>query len=91
MQATDQFKLAYQHVFGGGHLVTDEQESLDRLTEEMKAVSTSKAFDPMRSDTFSDADRFESIGNDLYRLHFEWHRIHGIEIATINRFFIRQR
>jgi len=89
MQVTDLFKLAYQHVFGGGHLVTNEQESLERLRQEVQASAASHTPDLSHSITSTDADRFEPIGNDLYRLHLNGIENTGIEITTVNRFFIR--
>lgn len=35
MRPEDAYKLAYQSEFGGGHMVTDEQESLLRIEREL--------------------------------------------------------
>ena len=34
MELTDMVKLLYQNEFGPGHMISDESESLKRLTEE---------------------------------------------------------
>ena len=75
MQLCDAVKLVYQNTFGGGHMIHNEADSLRRLNDEYAAVRKS-----------SEGTVFEGIGNGLCRLHL--HALHGISIATVNRFFV---
>ena len=38
MQIQDMVKLIYQNEFGGGHFISDEKESLQRLTSELTNI-----------------------------------------------------
>ena len=76
MQIVDMVKLLYQNEFAGGHLIEDEQKSLGWLTEEWNSLTSY----PYES--------FEDIGNGLARCHLSPVRDTGIEISTINRFFV---
>lgn len=84
MQMPDLMKLVYQHVFGGGHLVTDPAASLQQLMDEVHVqmihVTNGSGFVP---------DRFEPIGNSLCRLHLAGIEETGIALETVNRFFVR--
>ena len=55
MEPADAVKLAYQSVFGGGHLIRDEASSLARLSEE-------RAFALRSPEAFTAAEPFELIG-----------------------------
>ncbi len=58
MQPCDAVKLLYQHEFGGGHLVTDENLSLQRLQEETASLTANTGIQ-LRED----------IGNGYERLY----------------------
>lgn len=81
MQITDMIKLIYQNEFAGGHLIVNEDDCLRRLTEELQDLKK------YSSDTMSPAV-FEEIGNGLCRLDLTGIQNSGIDISTINRFFI---
>ena len=59
IQMEDMIKLIYQNEFGGGHLITNPTNSLNYLCKEYDSITT-----PL-------TERFESIGNGLYRLYLE--------------------
>lgn len=58
MEPTDAVKLCYQNEFGGGHLIRDPQQFLDRLMEEYRKTPQS-----------SSGILAEPIGNGLVRVH----------------------
>lgn len=89
MRAQDLFKLAYQQVFGGGHLIHDETESFDRLTAEVRAASAIRPSDMATVVSTRLDDRFEPIGNDLFRLHLSGIETTGIDLSTVNQIFAR--
>lgn len=76
IQMEDMIKLIYQNEFGGGHLISNPINSLDYLCREYDAITT-----PL-------THRFESIGNDLYRLYLEDIKNDGITLDTVNQFFV---
>lgn len=79
MQIEDMVKLIYQNEFAGGHLITDETDSLTRLQEEYRTITKPKKT--------PDNGAFEDIGNGLCRLHLNALPC-GMNLSTINRFFI---
>jgi len=81
MQLQDMVKLIYQNEFGGGHLIANEQDSMKRLKEEYDAIKQV----PQGNVTYS---LFEDIGNGLYRLHLSALKNTGIDLATVNKFFV---
>lgn len=82
MQIQDMVKLIYQNEFAGGHLIENEDESLRKLEDEWRCSGQIS-----RNGTVSDC-AFESIGNNLCRLHLRALKHSSISIKTINRFFI---
>ena len=58
MQPVDAVKLIFQNEFGGGHLITDEAQCLQRLQQEYESVEK----DP-------DEIPWIGIGNGLIRVH----------------------
>jgi len=58
MQPTDAVKLIYQNVFGGGHLIRDEEACLNYLRREYASVEKKPA-----------AALYEDIGNGIVRVN----------------------
>jgi len=81
MQLQDMVKLIYQNEFGAGHLIANEQDSMKHLKEEFDAIKQV----PKDKMIYS---LFEDIGNGLYRLHISALESTGINLATVNKFFI---
>ncbi|HQJ38374.1 MAG TPA: hypothetical protein PK223_11080 [Bacillota bacterium] len=81
MQIADMVKLIYQNEFAGGHLITNEDECLKRLTEELRILEKD-------SGAYIPPVPFENIGNGLCRFYLVSEQISGIDIGTLNRFFI---
>lgn len=81
MQLQDMVKLVYQNEFAGGHLISNEDDSLVRLTEEYHWVQQNY------KDKINQI-AFEEIGNGLCRLNLSALKDTEIDIATVNRFFI---
>lgn len=79
MTIQDLVKLVFQNEFAGGHMIADEQTSLQRLHEELQLLDQASA-DRMPA--------FEAIGDGLCRLNLKAIRDTGIEPATVNRFFV---
>ena len=77
MQIQDMVKLIYQNEFAGGHFVSSEEESLERMKREMDSLDHEKAY-PV----------FEDIGNGLCRLHLGGLKGLGLDLRTANMFFI---
>jgi uridine kinase len=81
MQIQDVVKLIYQNEFAGGHLITNETDSLNRLQEECRNLNQ-RYFDAQNSCIF------EEIGNGLCRLNLIVIGSSGISLKTVNRFFV---
>jgi len=82
MQLQDMVKLIYQNEFAGGHMIKNENDSLQRLQEECSVLERN-------SPNVSIPEyAFEEIGNDLCRLHLRALQCNNIELTTINRFFL---
>ena len=77
MQPCDVVKLLYQHEFGGGHLVTDEALSLQRLRAEAASLAAD-AGSPLRED----------IGNGYERLYLSPAVRQKLSLELLNRIFI---
>jgi uridine kinase len=81
MQLQDMVKLIYQNEFAGGHLITNENDSLMRLTEEYQGLNKNS-----RNRIIPAA--FEEIGSGLCRVNLAALHSTEIDITTVNRFFI---
>lgn len=81
MQVQDMYKLVYQNEFGGGHLVSDEQESLRRLLAEHEYIRQAGRKIP-------EGYQFIDIGNGLCRLDLSVLEHTAISPSTANRFFV---
>ena len=81
IQIADMVKLIYQNEFAGGHLITNEDECLKGLAEELLILE--KGFG-----AYIPTVPFEDIGNGLCRFYLVSEQISGIDIETLNRFFI---
>lgn len=70
MEPADAVKLAYQSVFGGGHLIADAAEGLRRLSEERALVRADAAGRLKRgaADESPDPTAFTPIGGGFARL-----------------------
>ena len=79
MQIQDMVKLIYQNEFAGGHLITNEMDSLQRLKQEYRDVKSKGIF----FDTL-----FENIGNNLCRFHLAGLKKISVNVETVNRFFV---
>lgn len=78
MELTDIVKLIYQSEFGGGHLITDETASLQRIRQEWENCRTVRR--ESRTPTW------EAIGNGIYRLSLNCLE-EGLADTTLNRMF----
>lgn len=76
MAIQDVVKLLFQRTFGGGHLVTDTEDSLRRLRQECEDY-------PVLND-----GRFEFLGNGLCRLNLGGIKAEGFSLETVNRLFV---
>lgn len=81
MELQDIIKLIYQNEFAGGHMIIDEEGSLKRLQEEVSGLELNF------NDSMSN-DMFDEIGNGLCRFYLTAIRDSGIDIKTVNTFFI---
>jgi uridine kinase len=79
MQTADFAKLLYQNEFGGGHLISDRAESLERLKKECEAL---RALPARREQAFED------IGGGLLRMNIRELGSLGISPETANGFFV---
>ena len=77
MQISDAVKLLYQNEFGGGHLITDAEQSLRFLLQEWDAV----AADPQ-------AIAFEQLGSGLVRAYLPALKASAIAPQQLNRAFV---
>lgn len=81
MEPTDAVKLAYQSVFGGGHLVKDEANSLARLSEERASVLRSP-------EPFTTQEPFEPIGFGRARMMLSSRALATLPNELLNRAFV---
>ncbi|MEN6340356.1 MAG: hypothetical protein ABFD03_09550 [Clostridiaceae bacterium] len=80
MEPTDAVKLAYQSVFGGGHLVKDEASSLLRLCDERASVLAENAC--------AAVEPFEPIGFGRARMMLSSGALAGLPDTLLNRAFV---
>lgn len=80
MEPADAVKLAYQSVFGGGHLVRDEASSLLRLSEERASIPAEIAL--------AAAEPCEPIGFGKARIMLASGALAGLPDALLNRAFV---
>ena len=78
MQPEDAVKLIYQNEFGGGHLISDPEMSLEWIRREYAATEC----DPKLPLT-------EDLGNDIVRLHFQALDTEILPLETVNELFVR--
>ncbi|MDD3851467.1 MAG: hypothetical protein PHS13_07625 [Firmicutes bacterium] len=83
MECQDMVKLIYQNEFAGGHLISNERDSLKGLEEECRTLIRHSRDIERPADLI-----FEDIGNGLCRLHLEALEHTSIDLATINKFFV---
>jgi len=83
MQIQDMVKLIYQNEFAGGHLISNEEESLAFLEKEFHSLKECFPDGKEAVDT-----TFEEISNGLCRLHLRSLRKTSIQLETVNRFFV---
>ena len=79
MTACDAVKLAYQSVFGGGHLIPDRDAALARLRAEYEA----------RPEKASGGELVEEIGGGLVRLHLAALDPVLLPLEAVNALFCR--
>lgn len=77
MEPRDVVKLIFQHTFGGGHMIQNEEESLAHLKAEYKTVTKR-----------TDIPLFENIGNGLVRLHLAAVNLNEYSLERINQAFV---
>lgn len=77
MELRDMVKLLYQSEWAGGHMISDEEESLKRLETECRSLDVSQ-----------DQEVFEDIGGGLCRLYLNSAECAAVSLRTVNRFFI---
>lgn len=80
MRIEDAVKLLYQSEFAGGHIIEDEDESLESIKRECAALE--------KRDVNKNGEAFEEIGGGLCRLDLRALETLGIEASTVNRFFV---
>ena len=78
MRPEDAVKLIYQNEFGGGHLISDPEKSLEWIRREY-AETTSDSSAPL----------LEDIGNGIARLHFQPLDISKLSLEDVNALFVR--
>lgn len=81
MEPADAVKLAYQSVFGGGHMIADPAKSLAFLAQE-RAQTRADA-------SQASADAFLSIGLGRARMNLASDALCGLPDALLNRMFVR--
>ncbi|MPM15794.1 hypothetical protein SDC9_62166 [bioreactor metagenome] len=81
MEPTDAVKLAYQSVFGGGHLIKDEASSLARLSEE-------RSFALRSPEPYTTQEPFEPIGFGRARMMLSSRALATLPNELLNRAFV---
>lgn len=81
MEPADAVKLAYQSIFGGGHLVKDEASSLARLSEERASALRSP-------EAFAAKGPFEPIGFGRARMMLGSPALTALPDELLNRAFV---
>lgn len=78
MSCQDVVKLCYQREFGCGHMIRDEESSLQFLLREMEAVKPG-----------TPGFLFEDIGNGMSRFYLGMAKIQQIPAETVNSVFVQ--
>lgn len=78
MRPGDAVKLIYQNEFGGGHLISDPEKSLEWIRREYAETASDPSM-PL----------FEDIGNGIARLHFQPLDISKLSLEDVNALFVR--
>lgn len=78
METQDYIKMLYTSEFGGGHLIPDENVSLNRLMHEYASMVPEPRDDEL----------FEDIGGDICRLNLRGLSRSGLKLKTVNRMFV---
>ncbi|MEA4883583.1 MAG: hypothetical protein VB144_08010 [Clostridia bacterium] len=81
LQIQDLVKLVFQNEFAGGHMIADAESSLQRLRAECQALVGSCSSE-------RPGDVFLSIGNGLCRLDLAAISGAGVQLTTVNQFFV---
>lgn len=81
MQVQDMVKLIYQSEFAGGHLISNKNDSLKMLQDELNSIYKSQSL-------YESQPTFEYISHDTYRLNIVPALISGLSTTTINNFFV---
>ena len=81
MQIRDMVKLIYQNEFAGGHMIANETDSMNRLKDEVEALSK-------HTRNTQGLVPFEEIGNGLCRLHLGKLSDPDISLQTVNKMFV---
>ncbi len=75
-QIRDLIKLIYQNEFAGGHMIKDENESLERLKREYGSLKADPSFEVG-----------QYIGNKLYRVNLQ--AIKDRDLGKLNQAFVK--
>ena len=78
MQIQDIAKLLYQSEFGGGHLIADENRSLERIRSEYDALNESDKAQTLK---------YENIGDGMYRVYLSC-LSEDLSAEILNRLFV---
>lgn len=80
MQIQDVFKLIYQSEFGGGHMITDKEKSLNWIKEEYKFMK--------EQNLLKREYACENIGDDMCRVYLRALE-QGLSPETVNEMFVQ--
>lgn len=78
MQIQDVAKLLYQSEFGGGHLIADENRSLERIKSEYEALNKHDKTQKLK---------YENIGDGMYRVYLSC-LSEELSAEILNRMFV---
>lgn len=83
MEIRDMFKLIYQSEFGGGHMIQDENASLERIKKEYAYIQSQRMEQkwPIREEVC------EEIGDGIVRVYLDVMRS-GLSPETLNELFV---
>lgn len=84
MQVQDVVKLLYQSEFGGGHMITDSEKSLERIRAE--AIENAGIYGEERQKIIN-CKPYEFIGNGICRMYLSALN-EGLRPETLNRMFV---
>ena len=77
MEVTDIIKLVYQNEFGGGHLISNPENSLRYLKKECDEL------------TFFNDEEYDDIGNGLIRYNLSFLKNDEAKIVNLNEIFVK--